>query len=165
MCRAMPCRAVPQSFVPRACKQRIRRAPVTRTLPSKLERQKKGLKLSTAISTRSGRRISICKLAPGPFSPSLAVWVVGGRDLPQLRTEGLLGAGAVPRPGLGNRRPGFPAHPGTRPLSPPASAITPPTASRSASGTKTTTSSPVSSSASRGSPTTSWARRSSRCGR
>lgn len=46
--RAVPCHVVLQSFVPRACKQRIRRVPVTRMSLSRLERQKKGLKLSTA---------------------------------------------------------------------------------------------------------------------
>lgn len=61
--------AVLQLFVPRACKQRIRQAPVTPMSLSRLERQKKGLKLSTAISTQSGRRISICKFTPGPSVP------------------------------------------------------------------------------------------------
>lgn len=62
---SLPCCAVLQWCVPRACKQRIRQVPVTPMSPSRLERPKKGLKLSTAISTQSGRRISICKFTPG----------------------------------------------------------------------------------------------------
>lgn len=65
------CCAVLQWSVPRACKQRIRQVPVTPMSLSRLERPKKGLKLSMAISTRSGRRISICKFTPGlPHSHS-----------------------------------------------------------------------------------------------
>lgn len=69
---AVLCRAVLQLFVPRACKQRIRRVPVTHMSQSRLERQKKGLKPSMAISTRSGRRISICK-----FTPACSVLLLG----------------------------------------------------------------------------------------